>query len=197
MPGHDHASIGFALDAGASIVVPQIETVVQAKYVVSAARFGASRGGSRSVPPFRYVQGVTDLRIDADKDIWHNLNEQAAVMIQIESLAGIDNLDDILTQVPDIDMVWLGSIDARVSMGLPSRGQEPVWLEAVEKFQATVKKHDKPYAGFAFGPTSNLPKAAAGMSMALVTSDTEQLMRMKAHLEEAKAVLAITTTESG
>lgn len=148
------------------------------------------------MPPFRYVQGVTDMRIDDDKDIWHNLNEQAAVMIQIESLVGIDNLDDILTQVPDIDMVWLGSIDARVSMGLPTRGQEPVWLEAVEKFQAVLKKHNKPYAGFAFGPTSNLPKATAGMSMALVTSDTEQLMRMRMHLGEAKAILALKNNET-
>ena len=27
VPGHDHAAIGYALDAGASIVVPQIDTI--------------------------------------------------------------------------------------------------------------------------------------------------------------------------
>ncbi|KAL7949233.1 Phosphoenolpyruvate/pyruvate domain-containing protein [Trichoderma barbatum] len=174
-------TLGFALDAGAS----------NSRHVVSAERFGASRGDTRSVPPCRYVQDVTDIRIDIDKDIWHNLNEQAAIIIQIESLLGIDNLDDISTQVPDINMVWLGSIDARVSMGLPSRGQEPAWLKAVDRFQATVKKHNKPYASFAFGRTSELPKTTAGMSMALVTSDTEQLMPMRVHLGEAKAILAL------
>lgn len=54
VPGHDHAAIGFALDAGASIVVPQVETVEQAKHIVSAAKFGAKINGTRSAPPARW-----------------------------------------------------------------------------------------------------------------------------------------------
>ena len=37
--GHDHAAIGYALDAGASIMIPQVDTVEQAKHVCSAAKF--------------------------------------------------------------------------------------------------------------------------------------------------------------
>jgi len=43
VPGHEHASIGYALDAGASIVVPQVETVEQARHVVSAMKYGMVR----------------------------------------------------------------------------------------------------------------------------------------------------------
>src|SRR5271168_4206164 len=120
VPGHDHAAIGYALDAGASIVVPQVDTVEQAKHIVSAAKFGAKHGGTRSAPPARLMPGLSDIPHDPSKTIWENLNEQAAIIIQIESLEGINNLDAILTEVGNhIDAVWIGSLDARVSMGLP------------------------------------------------------------------------------
>lgn len=52
------------------------------------------------------------------RDVWQNWNDSAAIMIQIETLEGINDLDAILTEVPDIDIIWLGSLDARVSMNL-------------------------------------------------------------------------------
>lgn len=71
------------------------------------------------------------------RDVWMNLNDQAVIMIQTETLEGINNLDAILTEVPDIDVVWLGSwfgsLDCRINMNLPAnfgQGGEPKWLAA-------------------------------------------------------------------
>ena len=50
VPGHDHAAVGFALDAGASVVIPQVETVEQAQHVVSAAQFGPNARGTSPGP---------------------------------------------------------------------------------------------------------------------------------------------------
>lgn len=44
-------------------------------------------------------------------------------MIQIETVEAIDNLDAILTGLPDIDAVWLGTLNIRVSMDLVTNGE--------------------------------------------------------------------------
>ena len=162
----------------------------QAKHVVGSAKFGSKYGGTRSVPPFRLIPGITDLSLDDSKSLHDNLNDQAAVVIQIETLAGIDNLDAILTEVPAIDAVWLGSLDCRVSMGLPGNGgmggPEPEWLEAKDKFQKILAKHDKPYAGFALGPDAK----AMGEKLCWIVcaADVAALMGLAGTLAENRAM---------
>lgn len=200
VPGHDESTMAYALDAGASIVVPHVDTIEQAKHVVSAAKFGSQRNGIRSAPPFRYVHHLTDTPMEPQQGLWESMNNQGALMIQIETLTGIRNLDAILTEVPDIDAVWLGALDTRVSMGLPAghgiRGSEPEWLEAVEVFHATIKKHDKPYAGFSFATGQELRKMTANMSMCMITADTTKLAEMVGELADARASLAVQMTRS-
>ena len=153
VPGHDHAAIGYALDAGASIIVPQVDTVEQAQHVVSAAKFGVKAKGNRSAPPFRWLPGLSDTRIDPSRSLWENLNDQAAIIIQIESEEGARNLDAILTAVGDqIDAVWMGTLDMRISMGYDGMwGSEPRFLEIVELYQNALKKHDVPNSGMCLG----------------------------------------------
>lgn len=193
VPGHDHAAIGFALDAGASIVVPQLETVEQAKHVVSAAKFGTRQNGTRSAPPFRMVPGLTDMAADGKRDVWQNLNDQAAIMVQIESLEGINNLDAILTEVPDIDVVWLGSLDCRISMNLPAnfgQGDEPEWLAAVEKFNSALKKHNKPRAGFCLGGGEELAKMGEDNVLLVHAADVMKLYELGPQLLAARQAVA-------
>ncbi|MCJ1387731.1 hypothetical protein MMC18_000574 [Xylographa bjoerkii] len=153
VPGHDHAAIGYALDAGASIIVPQVETVEQAQYVVSSAKFGVARKGSRSAPPCRWLVGLGDTPVDPTRSVFENVNDQAAIIIQIESELGARNLDAILAAVGDqIDAVWLGSLDMRVSMGLNGFwGLEPEFLSVVKLYEETLRKHDMPNSGMCLG----------------------------------------------
>ena len=145
--------IGYALDAGASVVIPQIETVEQARHVVSAAKFGPTRKGNRSAPPCRWLPGIGDTCIDPTRSIWENVNDQAAIIIQIESELGVRNLDAILSAVGDqIDAVWMGTLDMRVTMGLDGFwGSEPQFLETVKLYEDTLKKHDIPNTGMCLG----------------------------------------------
>lgn len=192
VPGHDHAAIGYALDCGASIVIPQVDTVAQCKHVVSAAKYGTKQNGTRSAPPFRLIPGVTDTPMLGD-DLHKSVNDQAAIMIQIETLEGINNLDAILTECPDVDIVWLGSLDCRVSMNLAANmgmgGDEPEWNEAEKKFEETLKKHNKPRGGFGFGPAVK-QKADQGYALISFDADIVKLASLGQSFQETKASVA-------
>ena len=193
VPGHDHAAIGFALDAGASLVIPQVDTVAQAQHVLSASKFGTHSRGTRSAPPFRLIPGVTDTCHDASNPlgIHGNLNDAAAVMIQIETLAGIRNLDSILTEVPGIDAVWLGTLDLRVSMNLPANGgmggAEPEWLAAVALYDEIMARHPEvAKAGFAMPVMPNFEQMLEGKALVMMAADAMALMGLMGSLQSGR-----------
>ncbi|KAH8882430.1 Phosphoenolpyruvate/pyruvate domain-containing protein [Thozetella sp. PMI_491] len=197
IPGHDHAAIGYVLDCGANIVVPQVNTVEQCKYVLSATKYGSQCNGTRSAPPFRLLHRVTDIPSIEGGDLHKCLNEQAAVMIQIETLEGINNLDAILTECPDIDCVWLGSLDARINMNLPGglgHGNEPAWLDAVTIFEQTLAKHNKPRGGFALGLEA-LKKCAETHAVIFYDADVLRLGGMMEGLCNARDIVEKTVEE--
>ena len=180
VPGHEHASIGYALDAGASLVVPQIETVEQARAVVSYAKFGRKVSGTRSAPPCRLIPGIGDVCLDASTTWYQNLNRQAAIIIQIESIKGIENLDAILTEVgTEIDSVWLGSYDARANMEFAAAGawgEEKEWLDAVKLYEDTLKKHNMPASGLAIGDPETVKRTAKTKSFKITSNDFYSLL---------------------
>ncbi|KAL8823394.1 MAG: hypothetical protein Q9191_005896 [Dirinaria sp. TL-2023a] len=188
VPGHDHAAIGYALDAGASIIIPQVETVEQAQHVVSAAKFGKVRQGTRSAPPCRWLPGVGDMPVDPNRSLWENLNDQAAIIIQIESEQGVKNLDAILSAVGDqIDCVWIGSLDLRVSMGLDGVwGDEPSFMDVVKLYEDTLKRHKTPNSGMCmFGQWEK----ASNKAFVVVGGDAFALLGEAALVNNARANL--------
>lgn len=82
-------------------------------------------------------------------------------------------------------------------MSLPANlGQpqtEPEWIAVQETFFETMKKHDKPYAGFYItsrGTKQGLQKASEEMAMVFITADVEALAAMNRALKSARATLA-------
>lgn len=125
-------------------------------------------------------------------------------MIQIETKLGVENLDAILTACPEIDIVWLGTLDARISMSLPANqgmgGSEPEWLEVVDLYEKTLKKHDKPRGGFAFaappfGTTEGFKKAVDTYALITMSADVLQLYMMSQDLVMSKTMIAEVVAE--
>lgn len=171
-------------------MVPQVETVEQAREIVAAAKYGAKIGGARSAPPARLMPGFSDMPLNPSMTVHQNVNKQAAVCIQIESYEGIKNLDAILTAVGEnIDSIWLGSLDARISMEIAAGGilgQEPKWLEAVALYESTLAKHNKPASGLALGTPEMKESLARGKSFMVTGSDYFALLGQCSELGDMK-----------
>ena len=168
-------------------MIPQVNTVAEAQHAISSAKFGDRNHGTRSAPPFRLTPGVSDKPSDPSVTIHENLNRQAAVMIQIETREAIDNLDDILTAVPDIDIVWLGTLDVRVTMGLASMsGPEPEFAEVSAKFASILKKHNKPRGGVVLGSPEAMKKGGKDNCINFTAVDVMGFMQMADTLPAVK-----------
>jgi len=177
-------------------MIPQVENASEAKHVIASAKFGAKNGGTRSAPPpGRFLPGFNDQTLDTSKSFWENIMLQQAIIIQVETLNAIQNLDTILTECgKDIDAVWLGSLDCRVSMGLDSSltaaNDEPEWLEAVALYERTMAKHNKPKAGFTMGVTpQQKADGAKGKVIAALGYDIFALVGQGVDLMQTKPLL--------
>jgi 4-hydroxy-2-oxoheptanedioate aldolase len=121
----DPARIKQALDAGAqSLLIPMIETADQARRTLAATRYPPDgiRGVGSSFTRASRFSGVTDYLTTA--------NDQVCLIVQIESRAGLANLDDILS-VSGIDCIFIGPSDLAADMGHLGNARHPEVCAAV------------------------------------------------------------------
>jgi 4-hydroxy-2-oxoheptanedioate aldolase len=99
------------LDIGAqTLLIPMVETVEQAELMVKAVRY----------PP-EGVRGVgaalaRATRWNSISNYYATAHENICLLIQIESVTGLENLDAIL-KVEGIDGVFIGAVDLSATMG--------------------------------------------------------------------------------
>ncbi|WP_079913362.1 HpcH/HpaI aldolase/citrate lyase family protein [Paenibacillus sp. 32352] len=127
------------LDAGAlGIVVPHVETREQAELIVRSCKYGPI--GSRSLNSGRAgTFGKYDLTQYIER-----ANEEVMVIPMIESRAGVDHAEMILS-VPGIDMVLEGAADLSQSYGIPWQTRSPQVKEGLRQLYASSIKAGVPY----------------------------------------------------
>ncbi|KAG6807723.1 hypothetical protein H0H93_001169, partial [Arthromyces matolae] len=128
VPNHSHEWVTWALDAGAGgIVIPHMETVDQVKASIAAARFPPH--GHRSYAPFAVINGVQDSAPEGKS--WLDVaSEHCAVIPQIESRKGVENLEEIM-QVPGVDAIMIGFIDLGLDLGLDKKDEMAAATERI------------------------------------------------------------------
>ncbi|KAJ7438625.1 Pyruvate/Phosphoenolpyruvate kinase-like domain-containing protein [Mycena galericulata] len=142
--------MAWCLDAGAGgIIVPHLETVEELNAVVAACRFPPI--GHRSFPPFTFIPGVTDATPEGES-LFSIANKHVAIIPQIESRLGIQNLEAI-TKNAEIAAFMIGTGDLRLEMGLSLAltGDEPEFVAAIEKASKLSKTQNIPMLGVALG----------------------------------------------
>jgi 2-dehydro-3-deoxyglucarate aldolase/4-hydroxy-2-oxoheptanedioate aldolase len=131
------------LDAGGlGVMVPDVKTAGEARTVVEAVKYPPA--GNRGVG---LGTAHTDYLVPADPASYlSEANEATAVICQIESVQGLENLDAIAA-TSGVDVLWVGHYDLSVSMGMAGEFQHPDFLAALEKIVAAARKHGKAAAG--------------------------------------------------
>ena len=107
------------LDIGAqTILVPMVETAEQAAGIAAAARYAPA--GKRGVG----AALARAAKFGLLSDYIANANDEVCVIVQVESVRGVENLDAILA-VEGIDGVFIGPADLAADMGFPGRPTTP------------------------------------------------------------------------
>lgn len=126
IPEPDAQQAAMALDAGAhGVIVPYVESAAQVREVAGATHYRPLKGERRDAA-LRGELDPTTARYLAD------FNRHAVLACQVESVAGLRNLDEILA-VPELDAVFIGPHDLSVSLGVPEQWDSPVLDAAVRE----------------------------------------------------------------
>jgi 2-keto-3-deoxy-L-rhamnonate aldolase RhmA len=124
------------LDAGADgIIVPSVNSAEEARKAVKAMYY----------PPFGN-RGVGLSRAQSygfNFEHYRDFNAKAIkLIVQIEHINAINELDEIL-QTDGVDGTFIGPYDLSGSIGCPGEWNSPAVIDALKKYEDTVKKYDK------------------------------------------------------
>jgi 4-hydroxy-2-oxoheptanedioate aldolase len=104
------------------------------------------------------------------------VNHEILVVVQIESAAGLANVEDICS-VPGIDVAFVGPNDLHAQLGLTpsSEGAEPEFVAALDKIKAAAHRHNVALGMFCSDGEAAAMRASQGFHMLAVTSDVASL----------------------
>ncbi|HVU13211.1 MAG TPA: aldolase/citrate lyase family protein [Phototrophicaceae bacterium] len=163
-----------ALDAGAQgIIVPMVSTAEEAAEVVRFARYPPEGERGAGGVLARYSFGTT-----SQPEYLANANREIMVGIQIETRAGVENIETILA-VPGLDLIFIGPNDLHLSLGLvPSLwSEQPAFLAAVDQVAKACRVSGKPLGTLARNAEGVNARLASGFTMMGMSSDLENLLR--------------------
>lgn len=173
VPKGDPVTLSTALDAGASaIIFPHCESADEVKHLMKEVFYPPL--GERSFSPWTFTPGISDQSIYADDPFnMKNSNNHILVIPQIESVKGVENLEEIAS-LPNIGGLMFGPGDFSADAGLPLKlGGEPhpTLMAAMMKMGKVAKEKGLPLFGAAQAPDMIPGLIAGGFSAIAVAFD--------------------------
>lgn len=163
------------LDAGVmGIILPDTRNAGQARALVEKCKFTPL--GGRSVTTGYVTLGYEPLPIDIAA---RTLNDQTMVVCMIESLEGLENLDEIAA-VEGVDVIHMGCNDLLMDMGLPGQFGCPQIQAALDRLLAVCAQHGK-FAGSGGDRDVERQRAFIAAGGRFVTTDNDMgFLRLEA-----------------
>ncbi len=159
------------LDLGVfGIIFPHISTVEEARNAVGACRYPRLSSaplynppGIRGDAPTRAARywGLTQQEYYSRAEVWPLASQgEILVVIQCEEMRAIDNLPDILKEVPGIGVVVIGEGDLSQELGHPRDYDHPVVAAEINRILKICQEHNVP-CGHAHPDAKNIERIIA------------------------------------
>lgn len=137
VPTNDPVVIKRLLDIGFyNFLIPFVETEEEAALAVASTRYPPEGIRGVSVSHRANMFGTVP-------DYFAQSNKNISILVQIESQAGVDNLDAILS-TDGIDAVFVGPSDLAASLGYIGNAAHPEVQRTIQHIFARAKAHGKP-----------------------------------------------------
>jgi 4-hydroxy-2-oxoheptanedioate aldolase len=174
---NDPVLIKRILDIGVqSLLIPFVETAEAAAAAVAATRYPPD--GIRGVSTGSRAAGYGRI-----KDYPRAAAAEICVLVQIETLKGVENIDAIAA-VPGVDGVFVGPADLSASLGYLGDPLNPVVQETIGRVLAACRKAGKP-TGYLTGNEAEAQKwLDAGFRFVAVGTDNGVLVKAIDELRE-------------
>lgn len=176
---HSNDYLKPLLESGADgLLIQMVETPEQVQALIRDVKY----------PPLgRRTYGVNRAQaygFDFEEYI-HNWNETSTFMIQIESIMGVDNIEQLLA-FDEVDGVMVGPLDIAGSLGVPGQTTHPLVIEASRKVIASCERHEKSCGTQVADATPDTVKALfdLGYNYAILGSDLFVLWKWAAQMQE-------------
>lgn len=159
------------LDQGAqTFLIPMVETAEQARTLVSAVRY----------PP-EGIRGVgaglgRSSNFNRTADYLKTANAQICLLVQVESRAGLENIEEIAA-VEGVDGIFIGPSDLAADMGhLGEPGAAPVRDAIIDAF-ARIRRHGKARGIMTIDPDQARDYRALGADFMAIGTDVTSLVK--------------------
>jgi 4-hydroxy-2-oxoheptanedioate aldolase len=175
VPGPRSDLVKPALDSGAfGIVFAQIATAEEARATVEVSRY-APQGNRGYGPGYAALRwGLTPLEYAAAA------NAELLNVVLIESLAGVQALDDVLS-VAGLDVVVVSRGDLSANLGVPGQYEHPRLVQIVAEAEAKIlARPGVALGGVAFTPEEAKTMIRTGYRFLVVGTDIALVQRTAA-----------------
>ena len=157
------------LDLGCqTLIVPMVESAAQAEMLVKSMRYPPN--GIRGVGG----AGARATGFSSHADYLTTADNEMCLVVQIETKAGLDALDDILT-VDGVDAVFIGPSDLSANLGHIGNIGAPEVVKAVETALDKIAASDKASGIMALDPAAAKGYLTRGVDFVAVSIDARTL----------------------
>jgi 2-keto-3-deoxy-L-rhamnonate aldolase RhmA len=153
------------------VMVPRVETRETVEAIVDAVKYPPLGHRGYGLRPIH-----TDRKPVAMPDAIAHMNDNTLIIIQIESAAAVEAIDDIVS-VPGVDVALIGPADLSTSLGVPGDFEHPKMVAAIQAMVDGCERHGVAAGAHLPSVEAWKPWVARGMRCLLCSTDERLLQQ--------------------